>query len=221
MFVAVAFLIHSSDVAERMFAMEFNERLQLLRKQKGITQEELAAALFVSRTAVSKWESGRGYPSIDSLKALAKYYSVTIDGLLSGDEALSIAEEDHKRQKRYLRDLVFGLLDCGVILLLFLPLFREKTEDAVYGVSLLALSGIRPYLRFAYFAALSAMILSGIMTLALQRGCCQFWERIGDGISLALNAAGVFLLIISPQPYAAAFLFAILTIKTFLYVKTR
>ena len=51
--------------------MEFNEKLQQLRKQKGITQEELAVAIYVSRTAISKWESGRGYPSIDSLKALS------------------------------------------------------------------------------------------------------------------------------------------------------
>ncbi|MEE1197563.1 MAG: helix-turn-helix transcriptional regulator, partial [Acutalibacteraceae bacterium] len=42
--------------------MEFSQKLQELRRQKGLTQEQLAAALFVSRTAVSKWESGRGYP---------------------------------------------------------------------------------------------------------------------------------------------------------------
>jgi transcriptional regulator with XRE-family HTH domain len=52
--------------------MEFNEKLQLLRKQKGLTQEELAEQLFVSRTAVSKWESNRGLPNIDSLKAISK-----------------------------------------------------------------------------------------------------------------------------------------------------
>ena len=41
--------------------MEFNEKLQELRKQRGLTQEELAEKLYVSRTAISKWESGRGY----------------------------------------------------------------------------------------------------------------------------------------------------------------
>lgn len=53
--------------------MEFNEKLQELRKGKGLTQEELAQEIFVSRTAVSKWESGRGYPNIDSLKELAAF----------------------------------------------------------------------------------------------------------------------------------------------------
>ena len=73
--------------------MELNEKLQELRKKKGLTQEELAEALFVSRTAVSKWESARGYPNIESLKAIAKFFGVTIDELLSGDELLSIAED--------------------------------------------------------------------------------------------------------------------------------
>ena len=61
--------------------MEFNEKLQSLRKQSGLTQEQLAEALYVSRTAVSKWESGRGTPSIDSLMAIARYFSVSVDSL--------------------------------------------------------------------------------------------------------------------------------------------
>lgn len=66
--------------------MEFHEKLQELRKQKNLTQEELSEILFVSRTAISKWESGRGYPSIDSLKAIAEFFGVTIDELLSNRE---------------------------------------------------------------------------------------------------------------------------------------
>jgi transcriptional regulator with XRE-family HTH domain len=88
--------------------MEFNEKLQELRKQKGLTQEELASALFVSRTAISKWESGRGYPNLDSLKAIAGFFSITIDDLLSCDEILTIAEEEHKRIGVYNKDLVYG-----------------------------------------------------------------------------------------------------------------
>lgn len=76
--------------------MEFNEKLKELRSSRGLTQEELAEALFVSRTAISKWESGRGYPSIDSLKEISTFFSVTIDELLSGEKLLSIAEKENK-----------------------------------------------------------------------------------------------------------------------------
>ena len=65
--------------------MEFNEKLQQLRKQNNMTQEQLAEKLYVSRAAVSKWESGKGYPNIESLKAISKLFSVSIDDLLSGN----------------------------------------------------------------------------------------------------------------------------------------
>ena len=74
--------------------MEFNEKLQELRKSKGLTQEELAEALYVSRTAVSKWESGRGYPNIDSLKEISRFFCVTIDELICPEERISGAEEE-------------------------------------------------------------------------------------------------------------------------------
>ena len=59
---------------------------KVLAMKGAAAQEELAEALYVSRTAVSKWESGRGYPSIDSLKEISRYFSVTIDDLLSGEQ---------------------------------------------------------------------------------------------------------------------------------------
>ena len=106
--------------------MEFNEKLHTLRKHKGLTQDELAAALFVSRAAISKWESGRGYPGIDSLKAIAKFFNVTIDELLSGDELITVAQADRKHREAMTRSLVFALLDISVLMLFFLPLFAIK-----------------------------------------------------------------------------------------------
>lgn len=54
--------------------MEFNEKLQQLRTGKNLTQEQLAEQLYVSRTAISKWESGKGYPNIESLKCISKFF---------------------------------------------------------------------------------------------------------------------------------------------------
>lgn len=193
--------------------MEFNEKLQQLRKQKGLTQEELAQALYVSRTAISKWESGRGYPNIDSLKALAKFFHITIDELLSGEELLSMAEEENHLRKKQILDLVFGLLDCSILMVVFLPLFGQYMEGEFRGISLLFLNGVSQYLKTAYYIAVIGLVLSGLFTLRL-RDCKR-------RISLLLNTVGVLLFIISRQPYAATFLFFYLSIKGILLLKNQ
>ncbi len=199
--------------------MEFSEKLQKLRKQKNLTQEELADLLFVSRTAISKWESGRGYPSIDSLKTLAAFFEVTIDELLSSKELLTIAEKDAEEKETYLRDLVFGLLDISVAMFLFLPLFGQASTKSIQEVSLLTLTEISPLLRFAYFAIVVISILTGILTLSLQNCRHRLWLNNKAPLSLALSAIGALLFIISKQPYAATFLFVLFIIKIILIIK--
>ena len=201
--------------------MEFSEKLQELRKRKGLTQEELAEALYVSRTSISKWESGRGYPSIDSLKAIAGYFSVTIDDLLSGDEILVIAEEDHKQKEMQIRDLVFGLLDCSCAMFFFLPFFGQRVDGIIHEVSLLSLTGIASYMRTAYFVVIAVMVSSGLLTFALQNCHWTFWIRNKSKVSMILNAVGALLFILSLQPYAATLLFVFFVIKGFLLIHRR
>ena len=199
--------------------MEFNEKLQELRKQKGLTQEELAEILFVSRTAVSKWESGRGMPSIDSLKAISKFFAVTLDDLLSSEELLVIAEDDHKQKEMHIQDLIYGLLDCSMALLFLLPFFGQKVNGTIQEVSLLLLTEIQFYLKILYFVVVIGMIVVGIMTLVLRNYNFAFWIQNKNKLSLLVNAAGVFLFIISQQPYAAVFVFAFLIIKALMMIK--
>lgn len=199
--------------------MEFNEKLQELRKQKGITQEELAEVLFVSRTAVSKWESGRGYPNIDSLKAISKYFKITVDELLSGDELLTVAEEETLQREMHFRDIVFGLLDCSVAMFFFLPFFGQRVNEQIGVASLTSLSGISSHLRIAYFAVVIGIIIFGILNLALQSCNAVFRSKYKSKISLLLNALGVLLFTVSSQPYAASFLFIYASIKTLMLVK--
>ena len=201
--------------------MNFNEKLQALRKKKGLTQEELAASLYVSRTAISKWESGRGYPSIDSLREIANFFDITIDELLSGEELLSIADEYNRQKEKHFCDLVFGLLDVSTVVFLFMPLFGQRASGAIEEVSLLSLDGIAAWLKLAYLAVSSAIVLCGILLLALQNCPAAFWIRSKSKISLALNILGVLLFIISMQPYAATFLFIFLAIKVLLLAKKR
>ena len=199
--------------------MEFNEKLQELRKQKGLTQEELAEKLYVSRAAISKWESGRGYPNIESLKAIAKFFSVTVDELLSTDEVLTIAEKDNKQKEEYFRDLIYGLLDICMAMLLFLPFFAEKAEGNIQSVALIALEGVQPYLRAAYFTVVIAMASVGVLTLALQNCRMMLWAKSKKALSLILGAVAVLLFMVSLQPYAAVFAFVLLAIKALMLIK--
>ena len=199
--------------------MEFNEKLQELRKQKGMTQEELAERLFVSRTAVSKWESGRGYPNIDSLKAIAGFFSVTVDQLLSSEELLNAAEDSQKQTVGRLRDLWFGLTDLCMSLLLFLPLFAMETDGGVQTASLLTLTGAEVYLTAAYYAVVAGAILTGIVTLALQGLAVTAWVKTKTILSLSIGVVAVLLFIISRQPYAATLAFCLLAVKTVTVMK--
>lgn len=67
--------------------MEFRERLFELRRQAGLSQEELANLLGVTRQAVQKWEAGTSRPDMDNLTALADYFHVSLDYLVTGREA--------------------------------------------------------------------------------------------------------------------------------------
>ena len=204
---------------ERLTTMEFNQKLQSLRKQKGLTQEDLAEILCVSRAAVSKWESGRGFPNIDSLKAISSFFSVSIDELLSSNEALTIAEQNHKQELNRHRDLIFGVLDCSTVLLFFLPFFAQRFENVITAVSFSALIEVSFYLKVCYGILLVGTIAFGVFLLATQNFQNTFRNNYKLKISLILNTVFLMLLICSLQPYASAFLFTILICKSLLLIK--
>ena len=203
--------------------MELNEKLQQLRKQKGFTQEELAEKLYVSRTAISKWESGRGYPSIDSLKAISKLFGISIDELLSSEELMSIAETEQNEKTNRMRDLIYGALDCMAAMMFVLPFFGERKteEEMIRSVSLLELSYLQDYMRITYIATLVCIILIGILEIASQKIHNRIWEQHRVMISLGLNMFGVTIFMTSLQPYAGFFLLCMLAVKGILAIKQR
>ncbi len=198
--------------------MELHEKLQELRKSRGLTQEQLAQRIYVSRTAISKWESGRGTPSIDSLKALSAFFAVSVDELLSGDALLTLAQEETKQRERRIRHLVFGLLDCCAAMLFFLPFFGQRIDGTVQAVSLLAWTGSTRYIKVVYLIMVSALTLWGVLLLALQNWKFVRWLHSKEKISLSLHVVSTLLFVMSLQPYAA-FLFFLLLIKAVLLIK--
>ena len=72
--------------------MTFGEKLKEARKEAGLSQEQFAQKLSVSRSAVAKWESDKGMPDINNLKAMAQLLDISVDYLLDEDEKLSFNE---------------------------------------------------------------------------------------------------------------------------------
>ena len=73
--------------------MTFAEKLKDLRKQKGISQEQLAEKIYVSRQAITKWESGNGLPDIENLIAISSLFNESLDSLLSEEKSLITKNE--------------------------------------------------------------------------------------------------------------------------------
>ena len=201
--------------------MEFHEKLQILRKNRGMTQEELAEALFVSRTAVSKWESGRGYPSIDSLKEISGFFSITIDDLLSGEKLLSIAEREKQSGIRRICDLLFGMADLFSLLLIVLPLYPKTVNGYIYSVSLSAYTEAAVLNRMAYWILFLGLILTGIIKiLFIHRNTTEKKQDAVTACSMVLSTLTVLLLALAGETYAVAMAFLLLLVKGALLIKT-
>ncbi len=90
--------------------MIFSDKLQVLRKSRGYTQEELAENINVSRQAVAKWECGQGYPDIMNLISLSELFHVTVDYLVK-DQECNITL--HKEEPSDLEELIAFRLEAG------------------------------------------------------------------------------------------------------------
>ena len=199
--------------------MEFNEKLQTLRKAKGLTQEDLAEILFVSRTAVSKWESGRGYPSIDSLKDISEFFSVSIDDLLSGDKIISIAEKENKSNMRRLCESLFGIVDLFSVMLIFLPLYPETINGFIYSVNFLQYKESPFYNIVVYWILFMSLFISGIVKVVTTKTGNEKYNKILTKASVAINILAVLYLMVTRQVYAVIILFVLLITKLFILSK--
>lgn len=199
--------------------VEFHEKLQELRREKGLTQEELAEDLYVSRTAISKWESGRGYPSIDSLKQISIYYGVSIDELLSGEQLLSLAERENKGNLQRICNLLSGCVDVLAFLLIVLPLYPKAVDGYVYAVNLLAYGEATTRSLWPYWLLFCGLMAAGLARLVLDKKDSVQYRRLIADVSLGLSIFSVIFLALSREAYAATLVFLMLVIKGMLMLR--
>ena len=199
--------------------MEFGEKLLELRNSKGMTQEELAEALFVSRTAISKWESGRGYPSIDSLKEISKFFSVSIDELLSSEKLVTIAEKENRANIHKILDYLLGLNDLLACGLIFLPLFPHPVGSMVYAVSLIEYSDVSANIRLIYWILFASLVVAGAVIAVVNHFKFEKNKRVMIILSMGISIVTVLVLAITRAAYATSVAFILMIIKGLLLLK--
>lgn len=196
--------------------MEFNEKLQALRREQNMTQEELAKELFVSRTAVSKWESGRGYPNIDSLRAIAKFFSVSVDELISDGELLKKAKKSSERGLM-LRRIGFCVFDILALSLVFLPLFRFRAGCLEISLPLISVGGGN--FRGVYLALAMTVAVIGALNLVFTAFKMEVMRNCATLASVILGCVMLLALIGGGHVYASAIAFVLLACKSVLLIK--
>ena len=201
--------------------MEFNEKLKKLRSRRGLTQEELAEALFVSRTAISKWESGRGYPSIDYLKEISVFFSVTIDELLSGEKLLSIAEKENKSNLQNLCQILIGAIDLFYILLIVLPLYPKSMERYIASVNLFGYTDTSMLNRTVDWGLFFLLMGTGVAEIIVTKLKIEKGYKMIIIFSMLLSVVTVLFLALTGETYATALAFLLFVLKTSLYLRGR
>lgn len=199
--------------------MEFNEKLQQLRKQNNLTQEQLAEQLYVSRTAISKWESGKGYPNIESLKYISKYFSVSIDELLSGDELITLAETENRSNVGKIYSLIYCILDLMAVAFIFLPLYGKLDGTYIYHVNLLSFKDTTPINLAIYWIIFIAIIGLGILQIIFDHFQRESLRSIFEKCSFIFEAIAICLFAATREPYVTILLFLFIMVKVLLLIK--
>ena len=195
--------------------MDFGEKLKALRTERGLTQEQLAARLYVSRTAVSKWETGGGSPNLDSLQAVARLFDVSVDDLLSTDDLIVLARDERRSSARSGGMLSFGLLDVLAVVFAFIPLYG--VDDGSF-VRMASLADYGASVDFgASFAVMAAAVVSlmfvGAVEIVLAAAGSRRAARIVALVGFAVQALAVVLFASTMQPYATTLMLVLLLAK--------
>ena len=131
--------------------MELRDKLILLRKEKELSQADLAEILNVSRQAISRWEVGTSVPSMDNLSALSRLYNVSVDSLMRPDnnaetivkEQVNNEEKEEANIKRSYSDFLkivknrtlfasLALLAFAIVIVSFIVFFQKDIEKKNY-----------------------------------------------------------------------------------------
>jgi len=149
--------------------MAVSEKLYTLRKKSGLSQEQLAEQLHVSRQAISKWELGNAIPESDKLIAISNYFSVSLDYLLKDDEPsnnISQTDEEIVPLSVNRTQRILGIVACigGVICLIIwglLSILNPTVSNQMSESSMISIDGNGIFL----ILCIAAIIVGALLLL--------------------------------------------------------
>ncbi|NLY46288.1 MAG: helix-turn-helix transcriptional regulator [Tissierella sp.] len=124
--------------------MNIGDRIQCLRKNKGISQEELADKVGVSRQAVSKWESEQSVPDLDRVIIMSEYFGVTTDYILKGIEPQKSSSNSNHNSSQILYIASTAFLAIGVFTA-FGSWYAEQSAESIWGSMIIQVVGVAAY----------------------------------------------------------------------------
>ena len=124
--------------------MELKDKLQLLRKQNGYSQEQLADKIGIARQTISKWETGTAVPESEKLVAISNYFGVSVDYLLKDDEEGKTKATDSEIEEK--PKMVAGIIICiaGIVSMVIwglLSIFSPEASDQISDSSMITIDG--------------------------------------------------------------------------------
>lgn len=189
--------------------MEFNEKLTKLRKEANLSQEQLAAKIFVSRTLITKYESGSVFPTDENLKKIAEVFEVEVKDILSDEEKSEIVQKSYKNLNKFWMLLAISMIVICVLLLVFslLPFYKyghyvypippgQDQPDFVHGYTSIVASTLRygnpiSLINIIFFVA---SIIASVLTFTNLDNKSRKIVRI---VSLSLFALSIVLFFFS------------------------
>ena len=155
-----------------METMEFSHRLYQLRRARGLSQEELAHTVGVSRQAVQKWEAGSSTPDLDNLSALADYFGVTLDYLVRGTEAAPQSPPE-------------GPAVTQNYFTLYRYRYEYRSRCTLFGLPL-----VHIHLGYGFCRARGIVAIGNIATGVISVGCVSAGAVAIGGVALGALALG-------------------------------
>ena len=156
---------------------------------------------------------------IDSLKEISRFFSVSIDELLTGEKLISIAEKENKSKIQNMCNLLYGIVDVLSIMLIVLPLYPNPVNGYIYSVNLFAYTQKSSFICLIYWIMFIALIAVGIGKILLTQLNMEKGQKMVTIISLLLSILAVLFLAMAREPYAITVVFLLLIVKGMLIFK--